>query len=180
MRLLASVFHTPHTHTHIVYKHTRTSARTHTHAHAHNHLCFRLSGTKMFHHELRFCWAVRPTLPPLMLLPLPLPLPVPSPRSTGVSSSIDEADVIMPLRRRRSIFACHDERRRFSLLTTTTGWIGFWFRFGIRLGAFASTGQTTKSTTRVCALCGISTHILVCTLDRKARVCVCVCTVRLR
>lgn len=77
-----------------------------------NHLCFRLSGTKMFHQELRFCWAVRPTPP----VPLPLPL-LPSPRSAAaVSSSIDEADVIIPLRLRRSIFACHDERRRFSLV----------------------------------------------------------------
>lgn len=97
-------------------------------ARAHNHLCFRLSGTKMFHQELRFCWAVRPTLlppppPPLMLLLLPV---LPSPRSTGVSSSIDDADVIMPLRRRRSIFACHDERRRFSLLTVGLGGLD-WF-----------------------------------------------------
>lgn len=92
---------------------------TNTHAHAflaYNHLCFRLSGTKMFHHELRFCWAVRPT-PPL-----------PLPRSTGIeSSSMVAADVIMPLRRRRSSLACHDERRRFSLF----GWL--WIRRCSRL-----------------------------------------------
>lgn len=40
-----------------------------------------------------------------------------------VSSSMDctAADaVIMPLRRRRSILACHEERRRFSLKITRT------------------------------------------------------------
>lgn len=68
-----------------------------------NHLCFRFSGTKIFHHECRFWWVGQPTLPGSMVS-----------SSTDAAEVVDEA-LIMPLRRLRSIFACHEERRRFSL-----------------------------------------------------------------